>query len=129
MYSDACRKTRTWAVVVVAGSMILPLLAGTPAMGAADAAMPGPGRFAGSAAPRDAETTAGPVTPEVRELSVPDVERPGHADLAARSAPKPVEGYGVVGATWRGTTPAGLHVAVRTKTLDCWSPWTRCRCQ
>ena len=124
MYSDAGRKTRTWAVVVVAGSVILPLLAGTSAMGAADAAMPGPGRFAGSAAPRDSESTAGPVTPEVRELSVPDVDRPGHADLAARSAPKPVDGYGVVGATWRGATPAGLHVAVRTRTGDRWSPWT-----
>jgi uncharacterized protein with LGFP repeats len=92
--------------------------AGTPA---------GAARFggSGSAGSPASATTGGPVTPKVREVPVADVDRPGRPDLAAESAPQPVDGYAVVGATWRGAAPAGLQVTVRTRIGGHWSPWTR----
>ena len=66
---------------------------------------------------------ADPVTPRVREVAVPDADRRGWPHLAAVSAPQPVEGFGVVGATWRGGVPGGLDLEVRTRESGSWSGW------
>ncbi|MGH3317275.1 MAG: N-acetylmuramoyl-L-alanine amidase, partial [Nocardioidaceae bacterium] len=68
---------------------------------------------------------ADPVTPRVREVPVPDVDRSGSPRLAAVSAPQPVPGFGVVGATWRGGEPGNLDLQVRTKEAGSWSGWQR----
>jgi N-acetylmuramoyl-L-alanine amidase len=65
---------------------------------------------------------ARPVQPRVEEYRVA-APAPGH-DVAV-STPRPSTGYGVVGATWAGAVPAGLRIAVRTRTGDVWSSWTR----
>jgi len=65
---------------------------------------------------------ARPVTPQVREFRV-GAAAPRH-DFAL-STPEPSTGYGVVGATWAGATPAGLRIAVRTRTGGAWSSWTQ----
>jgi N-acetylmuramoyl-L-alanine amidase len=84
-----------------------------------------------------APATTQPVTPEVHEVRVPPVGGPNargpqtpapalrvSPDLAALSRPVRSTGVGVVGATWRGSAPAGLRLAVRTRTGSTWSSWT-----
>jgi hypothetical protein len=66
---------------------------------------------------------ADPVTPTVIEVPVPDADRSGSPHLAAVSAPQPVPGFGVVGATWRGGEPGNLDLEVRTKEEGSWSSW------
>jgi hypothetical protein len=66
-------------------------------------------------------TAARPVTPLVQEFRV--AARPGHAFAVSR--PERSGGFGVVGATWVGAMPAGLRIAVRTRTDAAWSSWTR----
>jgi hypothetical protein len=65
---------------------------------------------------------ARPVTPRVQEFRVA-APAPGH-DFAI-SAPERSAGFGVVGATWTGAMPAGLRIAIRTRTGDAWSSWTQ----
>ncbi len=74
---------------------------------------------------------ARPVTPRVHEYRVA-ATAPRHAltqSTAGRaftlSAPEPSTGYGVVGATWAGAKPAGLRIAIRTRTGTVWSSWTQ----
>jgi hypothetical protein len=121
---------------VVLGSLavVVPFLSGVPAAGVA--AEPGVrGGIAGSsvvsaatpasageallAAPADAE----PVPPQVDEVPVPDVDRPADPRLAAVSEPQPVDGYGLVGATWLGQEPGGLELQIRTEDHGDWSGW------
>jgi hypothetical protein len=45
-------------------------------------------------------------------------------DLAALSAPRRATGFAVAGVTWTGAAPAGLALAVRTRTDGTWSTWT-----
>jgi hypothetical protein len=66
---------------------------------------------------------ADPVTPRVREVAVPEVDRSGSPHLAAVSTPQPVRGFGVVGATWLGAEPGDLDLEVRTKEEGSWSAW------
>jgi hypothetical protein len=68
-----------------------------------------------------APVAARPVRPTVREYAVAAAS-PAHASV--RSVPRPSRGFGVVGATWRGSAPAGLRIAVRTSTAGRWSSWT-----
>jgi hypothetical protein len=70
---------------------------------------------------------AQPVAPEVVEVPAVSAERVGAPRLAGLTAPQPVDGYGVVGATWRGRAVAGLRLAVRTRSeVDGrWSGWQR----
>ncbi|MDQ3616750.1 MAG: peptidoglycan recognition protein [Actinomycetota bacterium] len=101
---------------MVVGSclVVAPLLAVLPAAGvASDPA---------SAGAEAALATS--VTPEVEEVPVPDVSQPEEPRLAAKSTPQPVEGFGMVGATWLGKPPTGLRLAVRTQTRGSWSSWT-----
>jgi hypothetical protein len=76
---------------------------------------------AASAALLVAPAAAKPVTPRVHEVLV-------HTAVAAhgvvQSRPARSTGFGVVGATWDGVAPAGLRVAVRTKSGQRWSAWT-----
>ncbi|MBA3309703.1 MAG: VCBS repeat-containing protein [Nocardioidaceae bacterium] len=77
----------------------------------------------------------GPIEPTVTSYPVPGVSQIGRAALAlsasagqpyaALSAPLPASGFAVTGATWTGRTPAGLRLAVRTRTDGSWSGWTR----
>jgi hypothetical protein len=71
-----------------------------------------------------APADAGPVATRVREIAVPAVRSAAPAGLAAQSGVEPVRGFGVVGATWQGSAPAGLRLAVRTRTGEQeWSSW------
>ena len=103
------------------------------------AAAPGPGAPSTPAAVRGVaaqETTAAvsPVTPVVREYPVraaapsqPDGVRGAGADpgrVRTLDAPRPVSGYGVVGATWVGSW-RGLTFTVRTRVGPAWSQWQR----
>jgi hypothetical protein len=125
-----------WAgsAAVVLGSMgvVLPLLAGAPAAGAAaGSSVEGQrgGVVAGTAgtAPAGAllvtPASARPVTPTVEEVPVPEADRAGAPHLAAFSEPQQVDGLGLVGATWRGDEPAGLRLQVRTRERGEWSGW------
>jgi N-acetylmuramoyl-L-alanine amidase len=125
MHSDRFRVVGVGAVVVASCALVVPLLAGAPAVAGATGTPAARFAGSGSAGSPGSATAAGSVTPKVREVPVADVDRPGHPDLAAESAPQPVDGYGVVGATWRGASPAGLRLAVRTRSGGHWSPWTR----
>ncbi len=84
-----------------------------------------------------------PVRPTVRTVPLGRVARAGGpaarltsagagstrpTELAALSAPQPVDGLATVGVTWRpGDTvdDAAIAVAVRTRTGDAWSAWQR----
>jgi hypothetical protein len=90
-----------------------------------------------AASPAPRETAAsGAVSPSVRHVAVPGVDRHDRAgvatglqsdagpELVAQSAVEEVSGYAVVGATWReGSTPLGLSMAVRTRSGGQWSSW------
>ncbi len=78
----------------------------------------------GTAAHRSAGDGGGPpVAPEVREVPVADVDRTGAPALVSQSAPQPVDGYGVVGATWLGRPSGPLRLLVRTRREGTWSVW------
>ncbi|MGH3366991.1 MAG: hypothetical protein ACRDOY_07300 [Nocardioidaceae bacterium] len=88
------------------------------------------GAVSHTAAPRLTETTgtAAPVfdqtvTPQVHDAPVRDPHLRGRPSLAGRSTPQPVAGYGVVGATWKGSAPAGMSLRVRTREAGHWSGW------
>jgi hypothetical protein len=104
-------------VTLASLSLVAPLLVGAPA-----SATPG-------TTPHDrgepVAAATGPVRPEVREVPVDEIDRPGNRALVAMSRPQPVSGYGVVGATWRGAPPEGLRLSVRTRTAGEWSSWQR----
>jgi hypothetical protein len=79
-------------------------------------------------------TASAPSTPTVREFRLSELPgtRPGmqraraagDSKLVAVARPRPVSGYGVVGATWEGAWPKGLRFAVRTKVAaGRWTPW------
>jgi hypothetical protein len=114
---------------VVLGSVLLaaPLVSGVPAAGV-PAGAAGGGVSAPAVAPAGpvtllAPAAAHPVTPEVDEVDVPDVDRAAAPHLAALSDPQPVTGYGLVGATWRGEEPGTLTLQIRTKDTGTWSGW------
>jgi hypothetical protein len=67
-------------------------------------------------------TAARPVTPQVQEFRV-RAAAPGN-DFTL-STPERSTGYSVAGATWAGAKPAGLRIAVRTRTGHVWSSWTQ----
>ncbi len=87
-----------------------------------------------SAAGAEGMATA-PSTPKVREYPLTDRNRQGAVStrstggstgerLSVLSTPRPVSGYGVIGATWEGPRPEGLRFAVRTQTGNGqWTPW------
>lgn len=121
---------------VVFGSILVaaPLLVVLPASGAVDPSSGGSATSLGSRLPSTRSVALGTpaaaevVTPQVREVSVAQVapsktERRSGRRLAARSAPQPVHGFGMVGATWLGPAPAGLRLDVRTQTETGWSAW------
>lgn len=76
-----------------------------------------------------------PVEPTVRSYALTPVpgaradarasaERAGAPVIAARTAPEPADGFVVTGATWKGATPSGLELRVRTRSDGAWSDWT-----
>jgi hypothetical protein len=135
MRQDLPRLAGTSAVVLGALALVAPLVSGVPAAGVAADPAPFVGDetvsarslpAAGSAAPAATLVTpaaAHPVTPRVEEVPVPDVERARAPRLAAISEPESVDGYGVVGATWKGQEPADLTLQVRTQDEGTWSDW------
>ena len=102
-------------------SMVVPLMAGLPASGVTASGVPARGGLTAL----ESRGAAMPVAPEVREVSVPETDRPQEPRLAATSVPQPVDGFGVVGATWLGRPPTGLRLAVRTQTRGSWSAWSQ----
>lgn len=102
------------AVLVGSSSLVVSALAGAPALATA-------AKGGGLTSTR---TAMEPVTPQVREVNVPEVNRRGHPRLAARSDVERVDSYGVVGATWLGAPPKGMRLAIRTRTAGRWSRWT-----
>jgi N-acetylmuramoyl-L-alanine amidase len=120
----AVRKHPTWACVAVTGafSVAAASLTGAPARGAVTDRQQAANATVVSARAHTPERTP-VVTPRVREVPVPDVDRPQAPRSSARSRPQPVHGYGVVGATWRGQTPPALRLSVRTRTDGDWSGW------
>jgi len=120
------------AVVLGSVAVVLPLVSGVPALGVPTGLPAGPTAAAqpvplaagvGAGATVVAPQAAHPVTPEVDEVPVPDVDRAGDPHLAAISEPEPVTGYGLVGATWRGPEPGTLALQVRTLDDGEWSGW------
>jgi hypothetical protein len=107
------------AAVPASGVVVDPL---PEAAGAATATATSPLPSAGSVAAASPGRAAS-VTPDVREVPVPRTGGRGASSLAAKSRPEPVEGFGVVGATWLGRRPDGLRLDVRTRTRGSWSPW------
>ncbi len=82
-----------------------------------------------------APTAPHPVAPSVHEFAVDGVSSAGLRQLstakatvargyAALSAPEPATGYAVTGVTWSGSAPAGLSLAIRSRTHGTWSGWT-----
>ena len=76
-----------------------------------------------------------PVDPSVRSYAVRGASdralrtlssaKTAHSDnLAALSDPRPASGFAVTGVTWTGRAPAGLSLAIRTRTDGAWSRWT-----
>jgi hypothetical protein len=76
-----------------------------------------------------------PVDPSVRSYAVRGVDtqalktlgesKTAHSEhLAALSSAKPASGFAVTGVTWSGAAPAGLGLAIRTRTDGRWSAWT-----
>jgi hypothetical protein len=76
-----------------------------------------------------------PVDPSVRSYAVRGASdralrtlssaKTAHSDdLAALSDPRPASGFAVTGVTWTGRAPAGLSLAIRTRTGGAWSRWT-----
>jgi N-acetylmuramoyl-L-alanine amidase len=104
------------AVLVGSFSMVVPVLGVVPASGVLADQRPG---VTGASTPAEPE----PVTPVVVEVEVPHADRPGAPALAALTAPRPVHGFGVVGATWLGRHPDDLRLSVRTRTHGQWSSW------
>src|SRR5262245_61368101 len=140
MRSACQRLAGSSAVVLGSVAVVLPLLSGVPAHAvsttpalAKDAVtaparpVAGPGAVEGAVeeagATLVAPQAAHPVTPQVDEVQVRDVDRSGDPDLAAVSDPEPVTGYGIVGATWQGHEPGTLALQVRTLDNGDWSDW------
>ena len=109
-------------------SVIASLFASAPAAGLPDttgsASLPGSSLSVTDSGPRLSPGAAEAVTPDVREVAVSEVGPARRPALAARSGSIPVDGFGVVGATWRGATPRGLRLVVRSRDGDGWSAWT-----
>jgi hypothetical protein len=101
---------------VIVSALILPALsvALTPSLGASTTSS--------RATPAVLLTPAAarPVTPVVRAVPA----HPTDGLAATTTAAQPSRTVGVVGATWRGTAPSDLRLAVRTRTDKRWSPWT-----
>ncbi|HWL96624.1 MAG TPA: hypothetical protein VNP20_04715, partial [Nocardioidaceae bacterium] len=96
------------ASVAVVASLVTPFAPSAPARGAPSPVFwkaPVGAQSAVGAATLVSPVEADSVTPRVREVPVPDADRRGSPHLAAVSAPQPVQGFGVVGATWRGGVP------------------------
>ena len=85
---------------------------------------------------RSRGVASSPITPVVREFSLDElaaqrlsrtrVQQADSTRSIAVSRPRPVTGYGVIGATWEGARPKGLNFAVRTRVAGAdWSRWQR----
>ncbi len=114
------------ASVAVVASFVTPIAPSAPARSAPAPVFrkaPVGAQPAVGAATLVSPVEADPVTPRVREVPVPDADRRGSPHLAAVSAPQPVTGFGVVGATWRGGVPGSLDLEVRTREAGSWSGW------
>ena len=107
---------------------------GGPVTTALDPAADATGSRAGLAPATGRGLAAAPTTPTVREFALTEMRPtvsarrsvtqgiPGAQVVTSR--PRPVTGYGVVGASWEGDRPDGLRFAVRTRTDGAgWSPW------
>ncbi len=108
-------------------SVVALLLAGLPAPGSGAEPVTASGSTTESVqtSPVGAHTVAdGPVAPQVREVPVPEPDATTDSSVVAQSGPQAVEGFGVVGATWKGVRPNGVRLVVRTRTGGTWSPWT-----
>ena len=71
-----------------------------------------------------APRTSPRATPPGREQPGRPASTPGGDPLVVKSQPRPVTGYGVVGATWDGPRPGKLLFTVRTRMEQGrWSPW------
>lgn len=85
----------------------------------------GSSRLVAAGATAAVRAAPGRTGPGVRDVPVVLAARTGDTSgSSARTAPTPVNGYGVVGATWTGPAPDGLLLHVRTRTHGAWSAWT-----
>ncbi|HSS67435.1 MAG TPA: FG-GAP-like repeat-containing protein [Nocardioidaceae bacterium] len=133
MPSHPARSAATLAAVL---SLAVASVGPVAASLATSALAPGVGATQTSARVAPHPVAAHPVAPTVATYPVPGVSQVGLSalgrtgmtqpapSLAALSAPEPASGVAVTGATWRGSAPPGLRLAIRTETDGRWSPWS-----
>jgi hypothetical protein len=110
MLFTLARASRRSTIVLGSGVLAAALFADVPALGTAGQ-------------PLAAGAGTQLLTPQVRQVPVSGVAGSGASGLVAQSTVQPVDGYGVVGATWRGQPSGPLRLLVRTRSEGTWSAW------